>query len=102
VKEFFDTFYVPDNATRRHRRRLRPQDRAGARAHALRAHPEAAARRCRGSPWRSRLQAERRELSRNDPNAPLPAVASAFKLPPTRGHADTYPLQVAFDILSVG
>jgi zinc protease len=46
-------------------------------------------------------QTERRELSRNDPNAPLPAVASAFKLPPM-GHADTYPLQVAFDILSAG
>jgi zinc protease len=46
-------------------------------------------------------QAEIRVMTRPDPKAPLPAVASAFKLPP-RGHADAYPLQVAFDILSAG
>jgi zinc protease len=46
-------------------------------------------------------QNETRVLTKNDPKAPLPAVASAFKLP-TRGHADTYALQIAFDILSAG
>jgi zinc protease len=100
VQQFFDTFYVPDNATLVIVGDFDPKT---ALAHA-RTHF--------GRIPRSRTpvprvtvqeppQADRRELSRNDPNAPLPAVASAFKLPPM-GHADTYPLQVAFDILSVG
>jgi zinc protease len=100
VKEFFDTFYVPDNATL-----VIVGDFDPSTALAL-------ARTHFGRVPRSRkpvprvtaeepAQAERRELTKSDPNAPLPAVASAFKLPP-QGHADTYPLQLAFDILSAG
>jgi zinc protease len=99
VKQFFDTYYVPDNATlvvvgdfdpkaaleqaRRHFGRI-PKSKGVPRVTA--SEPP---------------QTELRVLTKSDPKAPLPAVASAFKLPP-RGHADTYPLQIAFDILSAG
>ena len=99
VKAFFDTYYVPDNASlvvvgdfdpkvaleqaRKHFGRI-PKSKGVPRVKA-------------GEP----PQKELRTLTKSDPKAPLPAVASAFKLP-SRGHADTYPLQVAFDILSTG
>jgi zinc protease len=99
VKEFFDTYYVPDNATlvivgdfdpkaaityaRTHFGRI-PRSKGVARVKA-----------------EEPPQKELRVVNKADPKAPLPAVAGAFKLPP-RGHADTYPLQVAFDILSAG
>jgi zinc protease len=99
VKEFFDTYYVPDNATlivvgdidpktaleqaRKHFGRI-PRSTGVARVKTV-----------------EPAQKELRTLAKTDPKAPLPAVASAFKLP-TRGHADTYPLQIAFDILSAG
>jgi zinc protease len=99
VKEFFDTYYVPDNATlvvvgdmdpkatlelaRKHFGRL-PRSKGIPRVKA-----------------EEPPQNEARTINKSDPKAPLPAVASAFKLP-TRGHADTYPLQIAFDILSAG
>ena len=99
VKEFFDTYYVPDNATlvivgdidakaaldsaRRHFGRI-PRSKGVPRVTAT-------------EPGQTTARTE----TKADPKAPLPAVASAFKLP-TRGHADTYPLQIAFDILSAG
>ena len=99
VKEFFDTYYVPDNASL-----IIVGD----------FDPKAAleqARKYFGGIPRSKgvprvkgdepAQKDVRTLTKNDPKAPLPAVASAFKLP-SRGHADTYALQVAFDILSTG
>jgi zinc protease len=99
VKAFFDTYYVPDNASL-----IIVGD----------FDPKAAleqARKYFGRIPRSKgvprvkadepPQKELRTLTKNDPKAPLPAVASAFKLP-SRGHADTYALQVAFDILSTG
>jgi zinc protease len=99
VKAFFDTYYVPDNASliivgdvdptvaleqaRKHFGRI-PKSKGVPRVKAE-------------EPPQKAL----RTLSKTDPKAPLPAVASAFKLP-SRGHADTYALQVAFDILSTG
>jgi zinc protease len=99
VKEFFDTYYVPDNATlivvgdfdpkvaleqaRKHFGKI-PRSKGVPRVKA-----------------EEPAQTALRTISKTDPKAPLPAVASAFKLP-SRGHADAYPLQVAFDILSTG
>jgi zinc protease len=99
VKEFFDTYYVPDNATlvvvgdidtkvaldlaRKHFGRI-PRSKNVPRVKAV-----------------EPPQTELRVLNKSDQKAPLPAVASAFKLP-SRGHADTYALQIAFDILSTG
>jgi zinc protease len=100
VKDFFDTFYVPDNATL-----VIVGDFDAKRALAL-------ARKHFGPLPRSRQpvprvavseppQKEPRELTRSFSNVPLPAVASAYQLPPL-GHPDTYALQIASDILSSG
>jgi zinc protease len=99
VKEFFDTYYVPDNATLVVVGDFDPN-----------AAVTMARKHFGGIPRSGKLprvsaqeppQTELRVLTKSDPKAPLPAVASAFKLP-SRGHADSYPLQVAFDILSAG
>jgi zinc protease len=100
VQQFFDTFYVPDNATLVIVGDFDPKTAlAQARTHLGRLE------RSRSPVPRVTAQEppqkERRELTKSDPNAPLPAVASAFKLP-SMGEPDTYPLQIAFDILSAG
>jgi zinc protease len=99
VKEFFDTYYVPDNATLVIVGDFDPKTAlAYARTHFSRIPRSKAVPRVKAEePPQNQL----RSLTKSDPKAPLPAVASAFKLPP-RGHADTYPLQIAFDILSSG
>ena len=99
VKAFFDTFYVPDNATLVI---VGDFDAKAALAQA-RTHFGRVPRRQEVPRVTAKEppQKELRVVTKSDPKAPLPAVASAFKLPP-RGHADTYPLQVAFDILSAG
>jgi len=99
VKAFFDTYYVPDNASLVIVGDFEPAAAlAQARKHFGRvARSKGVARVKAEEP----PQKELRQLSKNDPKAPLPAVASAFKLP-TRGHADSYALQIAFDILSAG
>jgi zinc protease len=100
VKEFFDTFYVPDNATL-----VIVGDVDAKQAVAL-------ATKHFGPLPRSKqpvprvtatepAQKEPRELTRAFNNVPLPAVASAYQLPPL-GHPDTYALQIASDILSSG
>ena len=99
VKEFFDTYYVPDNATLVIVGDFDPKlalDQA--RKHFGRVAKSKGVPRVKAE---EPPQKETRVLTKNDPKAPLPAVASAFKLP-TRGHADTYALQIAFDILSAG
>jgi zinc protease len=99
VKAFFDTYYVPDNATLVIVGDIDPKL---ALEHARKYFGRLP--RSKGVP---RVKAEEppqtalKVLTKTDPKAPLPAVASAFKLP-TRGHADTYALQIAFDILSSG
>jgi zinc protease len=99
VKAFFDTYYVPDNATLVIVGDFDPKL---ALDHARKYFGRLP--RSKGVP---RVKAEEpphtalKVLTKTDPKAPLPAVASAFKLP-TRGHADTYALQIAFDILSSG
>jgi len=99
VKSFFDTYYVPDNATLVVVGDFEPAAvLAQARKHFNRiARSKGVARVKAQEP----PQKELRQLSKNDPKAPLPAVASAFKLP-TRDHIDSYALQIAFDILSSG
>jgi zinc protease len=100
VKEFFDTFYVPDNATL-----VIVGDVDAKQAVAL-------ARKHFGPLPRAKKpvprvavteppQKEPRELTKAFSNVPLPAVASAYQLPPL-GHPDTYALQIAADILSSG
>jgi zinc protease len=99
VKEFFDTYYVPDNATVVIAGDFEPKlalDQA--RKHFARVAKSKGVPRVKAE---EPAQKETRVLTKDDPKAPLPAVASAFKLP-TRGHADTYALQIAFDILSAG
>jgi zinc protease len=99
VKAFFDTYYVPNNATLVIVGDFEPKAvLAQARTHfgripASKDVPRVAAQ--------EPPQTELRVIDKADPKAPLPAVASAFKLP-SRGHADSYALQVAFDILSAG
>ena len=99
VKEFFDTFYVPNNATLVVVGDIDPKvTLEQARKHFGRI----AAR--KDLPRVTAVEPPQKELrvvNKSDPKAPLPAVASAFKLP-SHGHADTYALQVAFDILSTG
>ncbi|HSC28077.1 MAG TPA: pitrilysin family protein [Vicinamibacterales bacterium] len=99
VKEFFETFYVPDNATLVIVGDIEPKAAlAQARTHFGRIPKSGKVPRVTAQ---EPPQTELRVLRKADQKAPLPAVASAFKLPP-RGHADTYALQVAFDILSAG
>ncbi len=99
VKEFFDTYYVPDNAALIVVGDFDPKVAlAQARTHFGRISRSKGVARVKATePPQSAL----RVVDKSDPKAPLPAVASAFKLPP-RGHADAYPLQIAFDILSAG
>jgi zinc protease len=99
VKEFFDTFYVPDNATLVIAGDFEPKTAlAQARTHFARVKRRQPVPRVTVA---EPPQAELRVLTKHDPKAPLPAVASAYKLP-SRGHADTYALQVAFNVLSSG
>ncbi|HET7217267.1 MAG TPA: pitrilysin family protein [Vicinamibacterales bacterium] len=99
VKEFFDTYYVPDNASLVIVGDFDPKVALEqARKHFGRIAKSKGVPRVKAE---EPPQKELRTLTKTDPKAPLPAVASAFKLP-SRGHADTYPLQVAFDILSTG
>jgi zinc protease len=99
VKAFFDTYYVPDNASLVIVGDFEPKTALDhARKHFGRiARSKGVARVKAEEP----PQKELRLLTKTDPKAPLPAVASAFKLP-TRTHADSYALQIAFDILSSG
>ena len=99
VKEFFDTYYVPDNASLVIVGDFEPK---AALEHARKHFGRIA--RSKGVPRVKAEEPPQKELrlsTKADPKAPLPAVASAFKLP-TRGHADSYALQLAFDILSSG
>jgi zinc protease len=99
VKAFFDTYYVPDNAALVIVGDFEPATAlAQARKHFGRVARSKGVPRVKAE---EPAQKEARQLAKNDPKAPLPAVASAFKLP-TRGHADSYALQIAFDILSSG
>ena len=99
VKAFFDTHYVPDNATLVLVGDFEPKTvLAQARTHFGRIPKSKGVSRVTAQ---EPPQTELRTLTKSDPKAPLPAVASAFKLPP-RGHADAYALQIAFDILSTG
>jgi zinc protease len=100
VKEFFDTFYVPDNATL-----VVVGDVDAKQVVALaRKHFGPLAKSKKPIPRVTVTeppQTEPRELTRAFNNVPLPAVASAYELPPL-GHPDVYALQIASDILSSG
>ena len=99
VKAFFDTYYVPDNASLVIVGDFEPKVALDyARKHFGRVARSKGVPRVKAE---EPVQKELRQLNKTDPKAPLPAVASAFKLP-TRGHADSYALQIAFDILSAG
>jgi zinc protease len=99
VKAFFDTYYVPNNATLIVVGDIDPKTTL----EQVRKHFGRIPR-SKGVPNVTAVEGPQKELrvvNKSDPKAPLPAVASAFKLP-SQGHADTYALQVAFDILSTG
>ena len=100
VQEFFDTFYVPNNATvvivgdfdskqaiawtSKHFARIQRSKKPVPRVTAT--EPE---------------QTEFRELTKRYNNIPLPAIVNLYQLPPA-GHADSYPLEIASAILSDG
>jgi zinc protease len=100
VKEFFDTFYVPNNATL-----VIVGDFEAKTAIALaRKHFGRIPRKSTPLPRvtvEEPPQTASRELTKSYSNVPLPAVLSAYHLPGA-GHPDTYPLQLAGDILSSG
>ncbi len=99
VKEFFDTFYVPNNATLVVVGDIDPK----VTLEQVKKHFGKIPR-SKDVPTVTATEPQQKELrvvEKTDPKAPLPAVASAFKLP-SRGHADSYALQIAFDILSTG
>jgi zinc protease len=99
VKAFFDTYYVPNNATLIIVGDIDPK----VTLEQVQKH-FAKIPRSKGVPTVTAVEPPQKELrviNKTDPKAPLPAVASAFKLP-SNGHADAYALQIAFDILSTG
>jgi len=99
VKAFFDTYYVPNNATLIVVGDIDPK----VTLEQIRQHFDKIPR-SKGVPTVTAVEPPQKELrviNKIDPKAPLPAVASAFKLP-SNGHADIYALQIAFDILSTG
>jgi zinc protease len=99
VKAFFDTYYVPNNATLIVVGDIDPK----VTLEQIRQHFDKIPR-SKGVPTVTAVEPPQKELrviNKTDPKAPLPAVASAFKLP-SNGHADIYALQIAFDILSTG
>lgn len=100
VQEFFDTFYVPNNATL-----VLVGDFSVSEATSL-------ARKHFGRIPRSKKPVPRvtakepdqtalREFSKSYSNVPLPAIVSAYHLPPS-GHPDSYALEIASIILSAG
>ena len=100
VQEFFDTFYVPDNATvvivgdfetktaidwaTKHFGKV-PKSRKPVPRVTTKEPP----------------QTELREITKSYNNTPLPAVINVYHLPPA-GHPDSYPVEIASDILSSG
>jgi zinc protease len=100
VQDFFDTFYVPDNATL-----VVVGDVDAKQVVALAGKHFGPLPRSKKPVPRPTAteppQKAQRELTRSFSNVPLPAIASSYKLPPL-GHPDTYALQVASDILSSG
>ena len=100
VQQFFDTFYVPNNATLVVVGDFDPKE------------AEAWAKKYFGPIPRSKNpvprvktteppQTQEREISKNYPNVPLPAVIELYHLPPM-GNPDSYALDIASDILSNG
>jgi zinc protease len=100
VKEFFDTYYVPNNATLVIAGDFDPKQAMGWAQKYFGPIP-------RGKNAVPRVTAKeppRTELKTVDaqiPNAPIPVVVKAYLLPPI-GHPDSYPLEIASAILSAG
>jgi zinc protease len=100
VQDFFDTFYVPNNATlvisgdfdskqalewaRKYFGPISPSKKPVPRV-----------------TDKEPPQKELRSVDASIPNAPIPVVVKAFHLPPI-GHPDSYPLDIAAAILSEG
>jgi zinc protease len=100
VQEFFNIYYVPNNATLVMVGDIDPKEAAAlAQKHfgRLPRSKNPVPRVTVSEPKR----AESVEYSRSYANAPLPAVVSAYQLPPM-GHPDSYALEIASDILSRG
>jgi len=100
VKEFFDLYYVPNNATLVVVGDFNPKE-LGAYARKYMGPiprgrnpiPRVTTR----EPARTALS----EIEKTYPKAPLPAVIGAYQLPP-QGHPDSYALEIASNILSNG
>ncbi|HET8548067.1 MAG TPA: pitrilysin family protein [Bryobacteraceae bacterium] len=100
VQEFFDTFYVPNNATV-----VIVGDFDAKQAIAWTAKNFGRIPRSRKPVPRVTAtepkQTEFREVTKRYNNIPLPAILNLYQLPPA-GHADAYPLEIASAILSDG
>jgi zinc protease len=99
VQEFFDTYYVPNNATLVIVGDFEPKQAMGFVQKHLGRLP-----RGKDVPRvtaQEPPQKEFREIKTTLPNTPLPVVISAYHLPPI-GHPDSYALEIASAILSAG
>jgi zinc protease len=100
VQQFFDTYYVPNNATLVVVGDFDPKQALqwarkyfGSIPRGDKPVPRVTAK----EPPRSELQTVESQI----PNAPIPVVVKAYLLPPI-GHPDSYPLEIASAILSAG
>jgi zinc protease len=100
VQEFFDTFYVPNNATL-----VIVGDFEAAKAlEYARTHFGRLPKSARPVPRVTATeppQTAQKELTKSYGNVPLPAIVSAYHIPPA-GHPDSFALEIASDILSAG
>ena len=100
VRDFFRTYYVPEQRDARHRRRLRSEGDDGAGQEIPRPGAEV---RAAGAAGHSRRAAddERAPRARSRRTLPLPAVVVAHHIT-YDGHPDSYPLHIASKVLSDG
>ncbi len=100
VQEFFDTYYVPNNATVVIVGDIDTQQAPAWAAKYFGPIPSSkkpVPRVTATEPPQTTI----REVSAEIPNAPIPVVAKAYHLPPL-GNPDSYPLEIASAILSAG
>ena len=100
VRDFFQTYYVPEQRDAGARRRLRLEGSAGAGRRSTSAACRSRPSRCRATFRRSRRR-PRSGASRLEETWPLPAVVVAYHIT-YDGHPDSYPLHIASKVLSDG
>lgn len=100
VQEFFNTYYVPNNATLVIVGDFDPKQALRMAQQHFGRLPRSKKPVPRGTATEP-AQSEIRQTTKNYNNVPLPAVVSAYHLPPM-GNPDSYPMEIASAILSGG